>query len=234
MMQLPFFYEPTLTEESSVFVLSSDSHKHAVQVLRMKNGDALHLTNGKGLLSRAIIVAADKKNASVKIESVQFVEQKAYKITIAISLLKNASRLEWFLEKATELGITNIALLQCHRTEKQHYRFDRLQGVIIAAMLQSRQCWLPVLLEPQLPEAVIQTAEQPIKLMAHCEHAIKIPIHKIKVTADTILLIGPEGDFTPDEITTATKHNFTMVSLGSTRLRTETAGVAAAAVLLLQ
>ncbi len=233
-MQLPFFYEPTLTEKSNVFVLSDDSHKHAIQVLRMNNGDALHLTNGKGLLSRAVIVTADKKTASVKIESVQFVEQRDCHITIAISLLKNTNRLEWFLEKVTELGITDIALLQCHRTEKQHYRFHRLNGVLIAAMLQSQQCWLPVLQEPQLPEVVIQNAQQPIKLMAHCENAIKIPIHKIKVTADTILLIGPEGDFTPDEIALATKHNFTMVSLGNTRLRSETAGVAAATVLLLQ
>ena len=130
-MQLPFFYEPLLTEDANLIALTADSQKHAIQVLRMKVGDALHLTNGKGLLCRAIIQSADKKQTIVQIQSVQFFEKKSIEISLGISLLKNTNRLEWFLEKATELGVSNIYLLQCHRTEKQHFRYDRLNGILI-------------------------------------------------------------------------------------------------------
>ncbi len=147
-MELPFFYEPDLSESTKSLQLSEETHKHAVQVLRMKAGDALHLTNGKGLLCRANITSADKKNSIAQIESLQYFEGKENKISIGISLLKNTNRLEWFLEKATELGISAIHLLQCHRTEKQHFRFDRLNGILVAAMLQSQQYWLPILHQP--------------------------------------------------------------------------------------
>lgn len=232
-MQLPFFYEPSLQEENSIFILSADTHKHAVQVLRMKTGDALHLTNGKGLLCRAVLQSADKKQSIVQIQSVQYFEEKTIKIAIGISLLKNTNRLEWFLEKATELGISTIHLLQCNRTEKQHFRYDRLNGILIAAMLQSQQTWLPVLHEPVMVEETIKWATEDIKLIAHCEDSDKIPLHKVHVNASTIILIGPEGDFTPEEIALAAERKFVEVSLGNTRLRTETAGVVAATVLML-
>ncbi len=233
-MQLPFFYEPLLTEDANLFALTADSQKHAIQVLRMKVGDALHLTNGKGLLCRAIIQSADKKQTIVQIQSVQFFEKKTIEISIGISLLKNTNRLEWFLEKVTELGVANIYLLQCHRTEKQHFRYDRLNGILIAAMLQSQQTWLPILHEPMLAENLISFASQPIKLIAHCENDEKMPLQKIAAKANTLVLIGPEGDFTPQEIELALSKNFTAVSLGNTRLRTETAGVIAATLLMLQ
>lgn len=232
-MQLPFFYEPSLQEEHSIFILSADTHKHAVQVLRMKTGDALHLTNGKGLLCRAVLQSADKKQSIVQIQSVQYFEEKPVKIAIGISLLKNTNRLEWFLEKATELGISEIHLLQCNRTEKQHFRYDRLNGILIAAMLQSQQTWLPVLHEPAMVEEKIKWATEDIKLIAHCEDSDKIPLHKVDINASAIILIGPEGDFTPEEIALAVERKFVEVSLGNTRLRTETAGVAAATVLML-
>jgi len=231
-MQLPYFYEPTLAETSSIFTLSEETHKHAIQVLRMKANDSLHLTNGKGLLCRAIITSADKKQSIVQIQSVQYFEEKENRIAIGISLLKNTNRLEWFLEKTTELGISEIHLLQCHRTEKQHFRFDRLNGILIAAMLQSQQTWLPILHEPNTVEEIFKSSNQEIKLIAHCEEGTKIPLQRIKATANTIILIGPEGDFTPDEIHQSLQNNFIAVSLGSTRLRTETAGVVAAALLV--
>lgn len=233
-MQLPFFYEPLLTEEVTLFTLTADSQKHVIQVLRMKMGDALHLTNGKGLLCRAIIQSADKKNTIVQIQSVQFFEKQTIEVSIGISLLKNANRLEWFLEKATELGISAIYLLQCDRTEKQHFRYDRFNGILIAAMLQSQQTWLPILHEPILVENIIHTSTQVIKLIAHCENAEKTSLQKVTIKANTIILIGPEGDFSPKEIELATENNFSPVSLGNTRLRTETAGVVAATLLMLQ
>lgn len=232
-MQLPFFYEPELIDEASLFILSIDTHKHAIQVLRMKTGDAMHLTNGKGLMCRAIIQSADKKQSIVQIQSVQFFEERKVKVSIGISLLKNTNRLEWFLEKATELGVSEIHLLQCHRTEKQHFRYDRLNGILIAAMLQSQQTWLPILHEPAPVEDLLKCTTQDIKLIAHCEEAVKTPLYKIEVKANTIILIGPEGDFTTEEIDLANQRNFAAVSLGNTRLRTETAGVAAATILML-
>lgn len=231
-MDIPFFYEPTLSEQSKTLQLSEETHKHAIQVLRMKANDCLHLTNGKGLLCRAMLTSADKKTSIVQIQSVQFFEEKENKITVGISLLKNTNRLEWFLEKATELGINEIHLLQCHRTEKQHFRFDRLNGILIAAMLQSQQTWLPILHEPTPVEEILQSSNVEIKLIAHCEEGTKIPLQKIKPTANIIILIGPEGDFTPDEIHQSLQHNFLAVSLGNTRLRTETAGVVAATLLV--
>jgi 16S rRNA (uracil1498-N3)-methyltransferase len=231
-MELPFFYETNLSESTKSLQLSEETHKHAIQVLRMKAGDALHLTNGKGLLCRANITSADKKNSTAQIESYQYFEEKENKLTIGISLLKNTNRLEWFLEKATELGISAIHLLQCHRTEKQHFRFDRLNGILVAAMLQSQQTWLPILHEPSPVEEIFKSSNVEIKLIAHCEEGIKIPLQRIKPSANTIILIGPEGDFTPDEIHQSLQNNFTAVSLGNTRLRTETAGVVAATLLV--
>lgn len=233
-MQLPFFYEPFLNDEANLFTLSAESQKHAVQVLRMKTGDAMHLTNGRGLLCRAVIQSADKKQTIVQIQSVQFFEKKSIEISIGISLLKNTNRLEWFLEKAAELGISNIYLLDCDRTEKHHYRYDRLNGILIAAMLQSQQTWLPILHEPMTAEKLIEFIGQPIKLIAHCANFDKTPLSKIEPQESTIIIIGPEGDFSNNEIELALQHNFLPVSLGNTRLRTETAGVVAATLLMLQ
>lgn len=232
-MELPYFYEPTLNETSKTLQLSEETHKHAIQVLRLKANDALHLTNGKGLLCRAVITSTDKKQSIAQIQSVQFFEEMENKISIGISLLKNTNRLEWFLEKATELGINEIYLLQCHRTEKQHFRFDRFNGILIAAMLQSQQTWLPLLHEPIPMEKFLPSCNKEIKLIAHCDDGNKIPLNKIKPTANTIVLIGPEGDFTPDEIHQSLQNNFTAVNLGNTRLRTETAGVVAATLLMI-
>lgn len=232
-MQVPFFYQPHLSENQSIITLSDDTHKHVVQVLRMKPNDAIHVTNGKGLLCKAILTNIDKKQSIAFIQTCIQTVLKKPKIAIGISLLKNASRLEWFAEKVTELGISDIYLLQCHRTEKHHFRLDRLNGILIAAMLQSQQTWLPNLHAPQAISNIIQQAQQPIKLMAHCNEANKLPIQKITTNNDVLILIGPEGDFTPDEIATAINHNFVEVSLGNTRLRTETAGIIAATILIL-
>ncbi|MEI2710802.1 MAG: RsmE family RNA methyltransferase [Chitinophagaceae bacterium] len=189
-MQLPFFYEPTLTNNASLFTLSADSFKHSVLVLRMKVNDAMHLTNGMGLLCRAILVSADKKHAIVQIQSFQFFPKNEIVASIGISLLKNATRLEWFLEKATELGIHNIYLLQCSRTEKQHFRFDRLNGIIVAAMLQSQQTWLPILHEPQTVDNLINQEPYNNKFIAHCEVANKLYLQQIAIKESTLVLIG--------------------------------------------
>lgn len=230
-MALPYFFEPSVSFTSGHFQLSEETSKHCIQVLRMKAGEALELTNGKGGLYTANIAQEDKRHSTVIIEKETIVAAPEKKISIAISLLKNASRFEWFLEKATEIGVTEIIPLICSRTEHHRFRFDRMQQILIAAMLQSQQSWLPVLHEPVKFNAFVSGATQTQKLIAHCEENRKTSLANIKTENSSLLLIGPEGDFTSQEITWALDNGFEPVSLGNTRLRTETAGIVAATLL---
>src|SRR5580765_1658640 len=127
-MTLPFFYISEYAPSQKEIVLDEDTSRHVVQVLRMKEGEKLNLTDGKGNLITAEVIDAYKKNCSVKIIDTQLTNQDSRKVTIAISLLKNTSRFEWFLEKATEIGISEIIPLICERTEKQKFRYDRMKG----------------------------------------------------------------------------------------------------------
>lgn len=230
-MALPYFYEPNIGTTGTL-VLSEETSKHCVQVLRMQNGEALQLTDGLGNLFSATIANAHKRHCTVHIQQQQFIERQLKEISIGISLLKNASRLEWFLEKATEIGVAEIIPLLCQRTEKQHFRYDRMQNILIAAMLQSQQTWLPVLQVPT-PFASILANDQPNvqRLIAHCEPGNKTALPQLNIQPKVQLLIGPEGDFSTAEIDAALTKNYTAVSLGNTRLRTETAGVVAATLL---
>ena len=233
-MSVPFFYEQNITEVNSLFALSEESSKHCIQVLRMKEGSLLHLTNGKGILFKACIVNEDKNKTVVQIMEVIPVPLAAKKISIAISLLKNASRFEWFLEKTTEIGVNEIQPLICSRTENTRFRYDRMNSIVISAMLQSQQTWLPLLHEPIVFRTCIQQTTFQQKLIAHCEDEKKRFIRDLPSSNNSQLLIGPEGDFTPEEIGLALQNNYVSVSLGETRLRSETAGVVASALLMNQ
>lgn len=230
-MALPFFYQPEIVAASSI-ILSEETSKHCVQVLRMKEGERMQLTDGKGNAYIAAITKSDKKHCTVAIESTSFLPPPTRQISMGISLLKNANRFEWFLEKATEMGISEIIPLLCSRTERQHFRHDRMQSIVIAAMLQSQQVWLPILHEPTNVASVIETSSKQQKLVAHCEESNKAIISGLDIANDTQILIGPEGDFSITEIELALQHNYQPVSLGNTRLRTETAGVVAVALLV--
>lgn len=233
-MQLPFFYHQHIEENATQIVLTEETSKHCVQVLRMQNGEKLKLTNGLGIIVIVQIVEAHKKNTIVNIiEKTQHTPQH-YSITIAISLLKNSSRFEWFLEKATEIGVTQIIPLLCNRTEKQSFKFDRLNNILISAMLQSQQAFLPILHQPILYQHLFKNnaANYSTTLIAHCIDNDKLFLQNIALTGNTIILIGPEGDFTTQEIEQALQQNFTAVSLGNTRLRSETAGIVAATLLV--
>jgi 16S rRNA (uracil1498-N3)-methyltransferase len=224
-----FFYEGEFTT-SAVVVLSEVTAKHIVQVLRMKEGDNLRLANGNGAEIKSTIVAAGKKSCEVKILEIIQHKAPAYKNCIAISTLKNHSRLEWFLEKATELGIDEIILLNCVRTERAIYKEERWRNILIAAMLQSQQYHLPKLVAPTDFNS-LDLAHYPYKFIAHCEaDDSKLPLSGFKKDqpGNTIVAIGPEGDFTMQEINYAKDKGLGAVSLGSTRLRTETAGLYAA------
>jgi 16S rRNA (uracil1498-N3)-methyltransferase len=226
-MSLPIFYIET-NETGDFINLNEDTSKHVVQVLRMKVGEQLQLTDGKGTLLTTELADDHKKRAAVRVLNRTFKEKPQKKISIAISLLKNASRFEWFLEKATEVGVTEIVPIISERTEKQHFRFDRMNSVLIAAMLQSQQVHLPILHQPTALEKIISASNYDQKLIAHCLEENKRSIREFANNSSTQILIGPEGDFTSDEITAAISQRFVPVTLGTTRLRTETAGVVAA------
>ena len=236
-MAAPFFYHPQLLQGSKIIELDETSSRHIVQVLRMKEGEQIHLTNGKGILALTTITHASKKSCMVTILESHFEKIPVKrKIAIGISPVKNSSRFEWFLEKATELGVSEIFPLLCNRTEREHFRYERMNNICISAMLQSQQAWLPVLHEPVPFITLTETvAGYDNKWIAHCIEQQKNELTSClsPLVKNGILLIGPEGDFTPEEIEQAIAKEFKPVSLGNTRLRTETAGIAAATVLLL-
>ncbi len=235
-MALPFFYTESYNPTIQEIGLDEDTSRHITQVLRMKAGEPLNLTDGKGNLLTCIIEDDHKKHCTVSIQSKIEIPKSKRTVSIAISLLKNASRFEWFLEKATEIGVNEIIPLLCERTEKEKFRHDRLQAILISAMLQSQQCWLPVLHEPIAFdflfrfEEVANTAQ---KFIAHCiDHEKRNLTDLVNASCPSqIILIGPEGDFTPAEVELALACQFEPISLGETRLRAETAGIVAATIL---
>ena len=230
-MSVPFFYEPTLSNGFTSFTLSEESSKHCVQVLRMQEGARIDLTNGRGQIFEAAITVAHKKNTIVRIQSEKTIPPSTQKITLGISLLKNAVRLEWLLEKATEMGTHTIVPLICERTIHERFKTERMQNILQSAMVQSQQAWLPILSTPTKFEDFINTYNAPQQYIAHCEDGQKISIKELTPSNDCILLIGPEGDFSPKEIEVALSLQYQAIELGPTRLRTETAGIFALSVL---
>jgi 16S rRNA (uracil1498-N3)-methyltransferase len=229
-MALPFFYVPSLKEQK--IILDEDTSKHVTSVLRMKNGEELMLTDGQGKKARSVITDDHRKRTAVEIISVSE-EKRNQKNAIGISLLKNNARFEWFLEKATEMGMGEIIPLVCERTEKEKFGSDRMKNILIIAMLQSQQSWMPELREPVDLIQFLQGKKYPSRFIAHCidEEKSSLASQLASVSTESMVLIGPEGDFSPAEIEEALKQGFVPVSLGSTRLRTETAGLVAAVLL---
>src|SRR3954463_15496936 len=168
-MSLPFFYNLEINPAITNIVLNEETSRHVVQVLRMKIGEQMQLTDGRGNVYTTELIDDHKKKAAVKIVSSHFINAAEQKITIAISLIKNSSRFEWFLEKATEIGVNEIMPLICARTEKQHFRFERMNGILLSAMLQSQQAWLPVLHEPvRFDDLMMRQFDDCKKYIAHC------------------------------------------------------------------
>ena len=228
-MALPYFFVEELKEKT--VRLDEDTSKHMIGVLRMKRGEEVLLTDGKGHKAKAAISDDNRKRCVVDILSIETEEDRTPRVSIAISIVKNASRFEWFLEKATEIGVTEIIPLLCERTEKEKFRYDRMKGILVSAMLQSQQTWLPVLHEPQPFEQLVKAAKGPQNFIAHCLPDEKQQLSTLVTQNSSLILIGPEGDFTPKEIGLALEHGFIPVALGHTRLRTETAGMVAAVLL---
>ena len=230
-MSHSFFFEENLPN-SSQFTLSEDTSRHIAQVLRMKNGDKLLITNGQGKILSAEIINTDKRKTEVKVLDQKLISPGEHKITIAISLIKNTNRFEWFIEKATEIGVSTVIPMICKRTEKNHFRAERIKSIAISAMLQSGQAWLPQISSPLKMDEIIKDESYSQKFIAHCMEEEKKNLNEVvEKNASRMILIGPEGDFTEEEISQAMRQNFVPVALAETRLRTETAGLVAAVLL---
>ncbi len=226
-----FFYAGPIAEDSIV-TLDADTAKHIWQVLRMKEGDHILLTDGKGTVAEGEIHTAERHKCNVSIQQVSFTPRNGKSLHLCVAFTKNNSRNEWLLEKATELGVGSIIPITTTRSEKAHVRVDRWEKILQSAILQSQQNYLPALAKiTPLAQAIKQYGDVPQKFVAHCiDDKKKVSLSKLlKPEGDTILLIGPEGDFTQDEVNLCIQSGFVPVSLGRQRLRTETAAIAAAA-----
>ena len=226
-MQL--FYNPEILETTKEIIFDKVESAHIVRVLRKKESDILHITNGKGFLFDAkIVIANDKKCLASIIKTEQKPKPWNYYLHIAIAPTKNNDRIEWFLEKATEIGIDEITPIICSNSERRVVKTDRFEKIIQSAMKQSLKFTLPKLNEPiKFTEFINQKFEGKI-CIAHCEEQAKSLLKTVINPSEKVtILIGPEGDFSSDEIKKALLKDFTPISLGESRLRTETAGLVA-------
>lgn len=233
MSQVPIFFQDTLPDTTGELELQQDTAKHVVQVLRMQQGGRLALTNGSGLRAEAVITQAHKRHCSVMVEEVSIHPHAEPALHLAVAFTKNTNRNEWLLEKVTELGVTTIIPMQSARSEREKFRYDRFRNILVAAMLQSQQYHLPDLrtITP-LSELVNEFSGIDQKLVAHCMPDIpRGPIlDAVQKGKETLLLIGPEGDFSDEEVKDLTSKGYAGISMGSNRLRTETAAVNACSV----
>jgi 16S rRNA (uracil1498-N3)-methyltransferase len=225
-MQL--FYNPNINETQTSFVFDKEESKHIVKVLRKKEGDILHVTNGLGFLFATEITIASDSKCTVKITSYEHQEQPKSRLHLAVAPTKMNERYEWFLEKATEIGIQEITPIICDHSERKVIKTDRFQKILESAMKQSLHFYLPKLNEPIAFKDFIKTGKSGQLFIAHCEETDKKSLkNELKTNQDVTILIGPEGDFSVKEIQLAIANDFIPVSLGTTRLRTETAAIVA-------
>jgi 16S rRNA (uracil1498-N3)-methyltransferase len=225
-MQL--FYNADLTVNDTEIHFSKDESRHIVKVLRKSVGDTLNITNGKGWLFSAEISIAGIKNCIAIIKTSELKTKKNYKLHLAVAPTKMNDRYEWFLEKATEMGIDSITPIFCANSERRVIKTDRFEKILQSAMKQSLQCYLPTLNDAISFKDFIAQDFDGQRFIAHCEETDKTSLKQELLTQqDVIILIGPEGDFSTKEIELAMSNKFKPVMLGDTRLRTETAAIVA-------
>jgi 16S rRNA (uracil1498-N3)-methyltransferase len=228
-MQL--FYAPDIN--SPTYTLSGEESRHAVKVLRLGVGSLLHLVDGRGTLYAAEIEKADPRGCEVRVvETLPDHGRRGYRLTMAVAPTKNSDRFEWFLEKATEVGIDAVVPVECANSERRVFNSERAGRVLVSAMKQSLKASLPELAPLTPVRELIERPFDGVKLIAHCRDeyfgAARVPVTEaLPPHTDVLILIGPEGDFTAEEVAPAIKNGFTPVSLGESRLRTETAALTA-------
>ena len=227
-MQL--FYAPDIDPENRQFSFGPDESRHIVRVLRKKVGDELRLTNGKGFLFHARLVAVGPKDCRVEVETVDKHNRPMHRLHLAVAPTKSTDRFEWFLEKATEIGVDEITPIACNHSERRVLKTERLKKVVANAMKQSNRTYLPVLNELTSFEEFVAERPEELLFIAHCKEEEKSELkRKLAADKEVLILIGPEGDFSEEEIDLAMARGFIPVSMGEARLRTETAAIVAAA-----
>jgi 16S rRNA (uracil1498-N3)-methyltransferase len=225
-MQL--FYNPDISETTSEFSFDKEESKHIVKVLRKTIGDTLYITNGNGWLFTAEITLSNIKNCLVNIISKSFQPKKSYQLHLAVAPTKMNDRYEWFLEKATEIGIDSITPIICDHSERKIVKTERFEKILQSAMKQSLHYYLPKLNEAILFKDFISQDFNGDLFIAHCEETDRKSLKsQLKPNTNVTVLIGPEGDFSVKEIEMAIENKFIPVTLGDTRLRTETAAIVA-------
>jgi len=225
-MQL--FYNSSISEAQKSFAFDKEESKHIIKVLRKKESDILYVTNGLGYLFKTEIALASDSKCTVNILSFEKQEPSKYHLHLAVAPTKMNERFEWFLEKVTEIGIQEITPIICEHSERKIIKTERFQKIIESAMKQSLHYYIPKLNEPITFKEFIKMNFSGQKFIAHCEETDKKSLKKeLKNNEDILILIGPEGDFSVKEIQMALNTKFIPVSLGETRLRTETAAVVA-------
>jgi 16S rRNA (uracil1498-N3)-methyltransferase len=226
-MQL--FFAPNITQEDKSFVFDKEESRHIVKVLRKKEGDSIYITNGKGWLFTSSVTFATEKRCEVTLSTSEFTEPMPYRLHLAVAPTKMNDRYEWFLEKAVEIGISEITPIICEHSERTVFKADRFEKIIQSAMKQSLQYHMPILHEPIAFNQFVKQQREGKLFIAHCEETDKKLLKTELASKETqTILIGPEGDFSTKEIELALTLGYVPVSLGNTRLRTETAAVVAA------
>ena len=225
-MQL--FYNPSINETSESFSFDKEESKHIVKVLRKKDTDILFVTNGLGFLFKTEITLASDNKCTVQIISFEKETSSKFRLHLAVAPTKMNDRFEWFLEKATEIGIHEITPIICERSERKVVNMERFEKILLTAMKQSNVLNFPKLNKSITFKEFVKHKKEGLQLIAHCEETDKKTLKSVlKPNTNVTLLIGPEGDFSEKEIASAIENNFIPVSLGKTRLRTETAAIVA-------
>ncbi len=230
MKEARYFYVPNATEHNE---LPTDEAIHAIRVLRLKIGDDIFLIDGKGNFYEAVVTLANSKHCLYEITQT-LVQNKTWRghIHLAIAPTKDISRIEWLVEKATEIGFDEISFLNCQFSERKNLRIDRIERIVISAMKQSRKAWKPIVNNMLSFEDFIQKEVTGQKFICHCYNEIEktdffSDINNSGLFEDITVLIGPEGDFSINEVHQALQQQYKSTTLGNSRLRTETAGLAA-------
>lgn len=219
------FFSAELNE--TVFSLPSEEAHHLIHVLRLNTGDKVNVTDGKGTLADCEITHLTKKTADLHVLSKKVFPEPARRLHLAMAPTKNIDRFEWFVEKATEVGVAAITPLLCSHSERKVVNMERIRKVVIAAAKQSQSYWFPVLNELTAFNQLVLKERISKRFIAHCSEGPKENLSALVQLDEALILIGPEGDFSPAELTLAREHGFSPLSLGEKRLRTETAGLVA-------
>lgn len=226
-MQL--FYNPDIKSGDTTFLFDKEESRHIIKVLRKKEGDTIEITNGMGFLFTSEITFGNEKKCEINVIKEQFFEPAPYSLHLAVAPTKLNDRYEWFLEKATEIGISEITPIICDHSERTNFKADRFEKIVQTAMKQSLQFYLPKLNEPVAYSTFIKEQREGQLFIAHCEETEKTLLkNALQPEGKLTILIGPEGDFSVKEIQSALQQKYIPVSLGNTRLRTETAAIVAA------